>query len=203
MPANTSPDPPVASQGGAFSAMDTRPSGAATTLSAPFSRTVAPESAEARPTSSYFDDLSDGSALYLNSRTNSPSCGVRIVADRLRLIAENSVSGLSAKLVRASASSATAHSDSSAARTISRSAGPTPPPGPSTIALSLRSPSSTESPAASSTWRTMMDRLAAALTASASAGMAIVTRPAPALKAPRAASRAAPVEANPPDTTTA
>ena len=49
----------------------------------------------------------------------------------------------------------------------------------------------------------MTDRLAAALTASASAGLAIVTRPAPARNAPRAASRAAPVDANPPDTTTA
>ena len=49
----------------------------------------------------------------------------------------------------------------------------------------------------------MTARLAAALTASASRGLAIVTRPAPARNAPRAASRAAPVDDSPPDTTTA
>ncbi len=51
--------------------------------------------------------------------------------------------------------------------------------------------------------RTITARLAAALTASASRGLAMVTRPAPARNAPRAASRAAPVEEIPPDTTTA
>ena len=49
----------------------------------------------------------------------------------------------------------------------------------------------------------MTARLAAALTASASRGLAIVTRPAPARKAPRAASRAAPVDHEGPETTTA
>ena len=59
------------------------------------------------------------------------------------------------------------------------------------------------SSAAPSTGRTMTARLAAALTASASRGLAIVTSPAPARSAPRAASRAAPVDDAPPDTTTA
>ena len=45
-PASTSPDPAVASQGGALSAIAARPSGAATTVSGPFSSTIAPD---ARP----------------------------------------------------------------------------------------------------------------------------------------------------------
>ena len=49
----------------------------------------------------------------------------------------------------------------------------------------------------------MTARLAAALTASASRGLAMVTSPAPARSAPRAASRAAPVCDTSPDTTTA
>jgi hypothetical protein len=49
----------------------------------------------------------------------------------------------------------------------------------------------------------MTARLAAALIANASRGVAMVTRPAPARKAPRAARRAAPVEVGPPETTTA
>ncbi len=49
----------------------------------------------------------------------------------------------------------------------------------------------------------MTARLAAALTASASRGLAMVTSPAPARSAPRAASRAAPVVDMPPETTTA
>src|SRR5262249_61136948 len=42
IPASTSPDPAVASQGGALSAIAARPSGAATTVSGPLSRTTAP-----------------------------------------------------------------------------------------------------------------------------------------------------------------
>ena len=49
----------------------------------------------------------------------------------------------------------------------------------------------------------MTARLAAALTLSASRGLAMVTSPAPARSAPRAASRAAPVVEMPPETTTA
>ena len=47
MPASTSPEPAVASQGGALSAIAARPSGAATTVSAPFSTTIAPKRAAA------------------------------------------------------------------------------------------------------------------------------------------------------------
>ena len=42
MPASTSPEPAVASVGGALSAIEARPSGAATTVSAPLSSTTAP-----------------------------------------------------------------------------------------------------------------------------------------------------------------
>ena len=44
IPASTSPEPAVASQGGAFSLIAARPSGAAITVSGPFSSTTAPES---------------------------------------------------------------------------------------------------------------------------------------------------------------
>ena len=54
-----------------------------------------------------------------------------------------------------------------------------------------------------STARTITAVSAAALTANASRGEATVTRPAPARNAPRAASRAAPVDAISPDTITA
>ena len=54
-----------------------------------------------------------------------------------------------------------------------------------------------------STGRTMTARFSAALMFKASLGLAMVTRPAPARSAPRAASRAAPVDDGPPETTTA
>ena len=73
---------------------------------------------------------------------------------------------------------------------------PTPAPGPSTTALSRWSARSAASSSAPSTGRTITARLAAALTASASRGLASVTSPAPARSAPRAASRAAPVNAS-------
>ena len=57
------------------------------------------------------------------------------------------------------------------------------------MALSRRSASHVVSSSAPSTARTMIARLLAALTASASRGLAMVTRPAPARSAPRAASR--------------
>ncbi len=59
MPASTSPEPAVASQGGAFSQIAARPSGAAITVSAPFSRTVAPEAFAAARAMSTFDSFSE------------------------------------------------------------------------------------------------------------------------------------------------
>ena len=118
----------MASQGGAFSVIEARPSGAATTVSEPFSSTTAPEAAAAAWARSHFDVcfrwLAESS---LNNRANSPSCGVSTVGDGPRaLIAANSVSGASAKLVSASASSTTARSPTSAASTISRIGSPDP-----------------------------------------------------------------------------
>ena len=165
-------------------------------MSGPLSRTTAPAvSAAPRALSSFERALS---FISLNRRPNSPSCGVRIVAAGgfLFLMAANSACGSSAKLVSASASSTTARSPASAARTSSHIGRPTPPPGPSTTALRRGSRRKSANSSAPSTGRTMTARLAAALTASASRGLAIVTRPAPARRAPRAASRAAPVEAS-------
>src|SRR4029077_12285533 len=108
-----------------------------------------------------------------------------------------------AKLVIASASSTTARSPLRAARTRSQVASPTPTPGPIARAFKRRSDKNFASSAAPSTGRTITARLAAALIASASRGLAMVTSPAPARNAPRAASRAAPVDQAGPDTTTA
>ena len=52
MPDSTSPAPAVASQGGALAAIVARPSGEATTVSAPLSRTTAPERSAAERTRS-------------------------------------------------------------------------------------------------------------------------------------------------------
>ncbi len=201
MPASTSPEPAVASQGGALSAIAARPSGAATTVSGPLSKTTAPEISAARRARSSFEG--DSSARALNKRLNSPSCGVITVALVRLLMALQSVCGSSAKLVSASASSTTARSPLSAAITKSRMGWPTPPPGPSSTTLRRASSRKRASSSAPSTGRTMTARLAAALTASASRGVAMVTSPAPARNAPRAASRAAPVKDSPPETTTA
>ena len=106
--------------------------------------------------------------------------------------------GCSAKLVSASASSTTARSPASAAST--RSCIPRPYSAARSqhhgvaAGIARGMPASSSAP---STGRTMTARLAAALTASASRGLAMVTSPAPARNAPRAASRAAPVEAMP------
>src|SRR5215475_312827 len=81
--------------------------------------------------------------------------------------------------------------------------GPTPPPGPSTTALRRLSLRNIPSSVAPSTGRTITARFATALVARASRGLAIVTSPAPARSAPRAARRAAPVVHGPPETTTA
>ena len=103
----------------------------------------------------------------------------------------------------ASASSTTARSPASPASTSSQVAAPTPTPGPIASALSRASVRNRASSSGPSTGRIMTARFVAALTASASRGLAIVTSPAPARRAPRAASRAAPVDHEGPETTTA
>ena len=74
MPASTSPEPAVASCGGALSLIAARPSGAAITVSLPFSSTTAPLARAARRARSSL--LSDAPAARPNRRANSPSCGV-------------------------------------------------------------------------------------------------------------------------------
>src|SRR5262249_692678 len=100
-------------------------------------------------------------------------------------VADHSAARFSAKLVSASASSTTPRSALSAVATSSRISAPTPPPGPSTIALKRRSSSIAASPAAPSTARTITARVAAAWTASASGGEPMVTHPPPAPRAGR------------------
>ena len=103
----------------------------------------------------------------------------------------------SAKLVSASASSTTARSPASAARTSARISPRRRRPVPAPRHCGGASLRNSVSSAAPSTGRTITARFAAALTSSASRGEAMVTRPAPARSAPRAASRAAPVERQP------
>ena len=106
MPASTSPAPAVASQGGALAAMVARPSGEATTVSGPFSSTTAPQRSAAARTRSSFERLGCLLLISLNSRGNSPSCGVSTTCGSCdALIDSNRRSGASAKLVSASASS--------------------------------------------------------------------------------------------------
>ena len=71
MPASTSPEPAVASQGGAFSLMAARPSGAAITVSGPLSSTTAPDALAAARASLDFDQFSASDHI-LNKRANSP-----------------------------------------------------------------------------------------------------------------------------------
>ena len=204
MPASTSPAPAVASQGGALEAMVARPSGAATTVSGPLSSTTAPLRAAAARTRSSFERLGCLLLISLNNRGNSPSCGVSTTCGSGEaLIASNRRSGAAAKLVSASASSTSPRCADNAVRTRSRVRSPTPAPGPITRALRRISVSSSANSTTVSTARTITAVSAAALTASASRGDASVTSPAPARRQPRAASRAAPVAAISPDTTTA
>src|SRR5665213_2686536 len=121
MPASTSPEPAVASSGGAFSLIAARPSGAAITVSAPFSKTTAPLALAARSARSSL--LPEAS----NSRANSPSCGVNTQGER---IASNKSAGLSAKTVKASASSTARLPAARILAVFSRVAAPAPAPGP-------------------------------------------------------------------------
>ena len=84
IPASTSPDPAVASEAGAWTLMTARPSGAATTVSAPLSRTVAPLRRAADRTRSTLPATAPPGRG--NRRRNSPSCGVSKTGLR---IAEN------------------------------------------------------------------------------------------------------------------
>src|SRR5207302_6297392 len=89
MPARTSPEPAVASSGGAPSLIAARPSGAAITVSLPFSSTTAPLIAAARQALSSLL-LASLPPAGSNSRANSPSCGV---STQSAPIAANSTGG--------------------------------------------------------------------------------------------------------------
>ena len=83
-----------------------RPSGDATTVSAPLSSTTAPERSAASRTRSSLERPGCLLLISLNSRGNSPSCGVSTTCGSVdALIDSNRRSGASAKLVSASASS--------------------------------------------------------------------------------------------------
>ena len=113
-----------------------------------------------------------------------------------RRISAASRSASPAKLVSASASSTIVRCLAGRVRlaaTSLRKVGPTPAPGPSAIARRRSSASSASNSRALAKGATMTAVSCAALTATASDGLATLTMPAPARKAARAASRAAPV----------
>ena len=78
MPASTSPEPAVASQGASLMAIDVRPSGRAMVVSGPFNTTIAPLAAAAARTLSGFG--APRSSTVPKSSANSPSCGVNTTA---------------------------------------------------------------------------------------------------------------------------
>ena len=101
--------------------------GDATTVSGPLSRTTAPLRSAAARTRSSFERSGCLLLISLNKRGNSPSCGVSTTCGSGEaLIASNSRSGASAKLVSASASSTSRRWADSAVRTKSRVRSPTP-----------------------------------------------------------------------------
>ena len=183
MPAKTSPEPEVASVGGALQFITARPSGAAITVSAPFSTIMAPLSLAA-----------DRARLTLSpskskTRLNSPSCGV-ITYGRDAL--ENKRSLLFSKTEIASASKISGRPCLKAANTRSRAETVTPSPGPIRTAPTLGSSITASNVPVSRTTRTTAPCKANRHIAAASLGTARLTIPTPARLAPAAASIAAP-----------
>ena len=131
-----------------------------------------------------------------NSRSNSPSCGVS-TSSRSRQ--ENRSAGRSRNRVRASASMTSAAPVRARAATLTAVASVSPAAGPITTASIGWAREANCSP---------LEKLASitassvgARTGAASGGQKTFTSPAPVLKPARAASRAAPVDRAPPDTT--
>src|SRR3569623_1155674 len=121
IPDSTSPAPAVASHGGALSAIEARPSGDATTVSAPLISTTACDSCAARRARSSFESAWTLFARDENNRANSPSCGVSTACvPGCAAMASNNVCGMSAKLVSASASRTTARGPDRAVSALSR-----------------------------------------------------------------------------------
>src|SRR5262249_55165689 len=100
----------------------TRPSGAAITVSDPFSKTVAPDRSAAARARFGLSPRSAG-----NRRSNSPSWGVNRTGPRM---ASNSAFGSPANTVSASASSRQGFAAASSARAFLRSRPLSPVPGP-------------------------------------------------------------------------
>ena len=202
-PHSTSPLPAVPSQGVPLALMAARPSGAAITVSAPFSTTTASRKAAAARARARREPSAGTAATPLNRRANSPSCGVATAWDPPAAIISTSSSARPEKLVRASASRTRPRPASQATRTRSRVGAPLPRPGPATMALRRSSVRVSSRSSAPSQGRSMIAVIWAAFSASAGLGDRSVTRPAPIRRAPRAASRAAPVRWAGPDSTTA
>ncbi len=202
-PHSTSPLPAVPSHGVPLALMAARPSGAAITVSAPLSTTTASRKAAAARARSSREPSAGTAATPLNRRANSPSCGVATARVSPDAIISTKSSALPAKLVRASASRTRARPASVATRTRSRVGAPLPRPGPATIALRRSSVRVSSRSSALSQGRSMIAVSCAAFSGRAGVGERRVTRPAPIRRAPRAASRAAPVRCAGPDSTTA
>ncbi len=185
----------MASHGLALVLTTARPSGAATTVSGPFSSTTAPAwAAAARAAAILSGDLAMRPG---NTRSNSPACGVS-TSSRSRI--ENRDSASSLNTVRASASTTSAAPVRASAIRFSTVALLTPAPGPITAASA--SPAARCRSASVSNPRTITASSWAALTDKAPIGESTVTSPAPIRSPPRAASRAAPVLGRLPLTTT-
>ena len=206
----TSPDPAVANHGASLMAMAARPFGSATTVSAPLSTTTAPLAAAAARVRALRLRLIEverpaeqpGELAIVRGEDDGMATRGDEGEERIRRLGE--------------ADERVGVEDDRAWRRVGRArrparrrpsahvASPTPRPGPSATALLRLSASRPESASAPSTTLVMIAVSAVACTSSAAAGVATgVTRPAPARKAPRAQSRAAPVCATGPERTTA
>ena len=131
-PAKTSPLPPVARLGGAFSLIRARPSGSAITVSAPFSTTTAPSRRAAARAAA---NLSASATKSGNRRENSPPWGV-ITAGAW--ISAASRSAAPAKTVRASASNTVGSAAAKTVSTWSLKPASAPAPGPMRAASNRR-----------------------------------------------------------------
>ena len=125
MPASTSPDPAVASSGGA-PGVDRGPAiGRGDHGIVAFQQHD--RAARLRGAAGALQLAAGAVSSLANSRANSPSCGVNTQGER---IAPNRTSAFSAKLVSASASSTVRFPAARIASTLSRVSSPTPAPGP-------------------------------------------------------------------------
>ena len=185
----------MASQGGALSVIETRPSGRGHDRIGALQQHDRARSRRRGFGAIAFRRNFSCLGLALNRRANSPSCGVSTVGAATRdRIAANSISGVVRKArQRVGVEHHSPFAGQGRQHRLPHRR-PDAPAGAEHHGVEPRiAPDRPQAPSAPSTGRTMTARLLAALTASASRGLAMVTRPAPARSAPRAASRAAPV----------